>query len=208
MRALVCLALLGGVARADTEELSGLRGMMDGDLAVEVGKLGEPEQAPLTGPGEFDVRYDGDGTAHVEDLPNVRFGPRRGPRDPEPAGATVLSFDLGDALMRWRHLDPYAAGKLRELDHSRDARFVSGLRFRAWQLGKGATATVVQQNIARALASTRDPRAQRAALEALRDECATAGSAELVAAGTFARALIDDALARLDRVDRPAAHMP
>jgi hypothetical protein len=96
-------------------------------------------------------------------------------------------FDITDALMRRKGMDPYASKKLQYLDSTRDQRVQIGQRHRQKQLEQAAV--IMKTNLDRVW-SLSTPHARREALFELWDECAEAGTDELVAAGREARKLV------------------
>ncbi len=96
-------------------------------------------------------------------------------------------FDITDALMRNKGIDPYASKKLEYLDSTRDQRVQIGNRHRQKQLAQAAV--IMKSNLDRVW-SLPTPLARREALFELWDECAETGSEELVAAGREARTLV------------------
>ena len=110
---------------------------------------------------------------------------------PDNGGTVAIlggGFDVTDALMRKKGIDPYAAKKLQYLDATRDERVQIGLRHRQAQLLRATE--IMQGNLDRAWASTTDPAARREALFELWDECAETGPAMEVEAGAAARSLV------------------
>lgn len=107
-------------------------------------------------------------------------------------GVAGGSFDLGDAVMRGRGMDPYAARKLRALDATRDERVAIGQRHRAAQL-RGVHA-LIRDNLAAMWRATPDPAARRRALFEMWDEAGeprAEGEADAVeTAGAAARAQV------------------
>ncbi len=97
-------------------------------------------------------------------------------------------FDVSDALMRGRGIDPYASKKLKFLDSTRPERVQIGMRHRTEQLAMAPE--IMKKNLDRLWASVADPVARREALFELWDECAESGSEELVTAGQAARKLV------------------
>jgi hypothetical protein len=97
-------------------------------------------------------------------------------------------FDVTDALMRRKKIDPYAAAKLKYLDSTRDERVQIGNRYRKQQLAQSAA--LMQKNLDALTASTADAVAKKQALFELWDDCAETGSEALVEGGKAARALV------------------
>ncbi len=122
----------------------------------------------------FRARFNPDGTiAALDDKANLQ---RKG------LGA---SFDVTDAMMRSKGIDPYSSYKLKVLDETRDERAAIGKRYRTQQLAQSRQH--MQKNLARLWATTQDLAARKQGLFELWDDCAETGSAELVAGGTSAR---------------------
>ncbi|HEU4611993.1 MAG TPA: hypothetical protein VFS15_07940 [Kofleriaceae bacterium] len=122
----------------------------------------------------FRARFNPDGTiAALDDKANLQ---RKG------LGA---SFDVSDAIMRSKGIDPYSSYKLKVLDETRDERVAIGKRYRTQQLAQSRQH--MQKNLARLWATTHDLAARKQGLFELWDDCAETGSAELVAGGTSAR---------------------
>jgi hypothetical protein len=153
-----------------------------------VGTLGPPKQpkrqANLT---REDVsgaeRLSGDDSpvyAHEKD-PNPGSG---GVGIPIAAGG----FDITDAFMRSKGIDPYASKKLAFLDSTRDERVQIGTKHKSQQLAQ--VAQIVKKNLARVWAATTDPQQRKQALFEMWDECVETGSAEVVEAATTARKII------------------
>jgi hypothetical protein len=106
------------------------------------------------------------------------------------------SFDLTDALMRRKGLDPYASKKLAFLDSTRDERVRIGAAHRDRHLAR--TAEIMQRNLDRVWQTIADPRARREALFELWDEAdpdaASAEGAAAAAAAAQARQLVIGAI--------------
>jgi len=105
-----------------------------------------------------------------------------------PLALLAIDFDITDALMRKKKIDPYASRKLAFLDETRDARVELGTEYRKQVLAR--TSEIVRQNLEAMWAMTSDPAARRTALFEMWDEVDETGEEELVAAGTAARASI------------------
>ena len=104
-----------------------------------------------------------------------------------PLGLLQLDFDVTDALMRKKKIDPYASRKLAFLDQTRDARVELGIEYRKQVLAR--TSEIVRQNLDAMWAHI--PVAERKqALFDLWDEVDETGDEEIAAAGTAARAVI------------------
>jgi hypothetical protein len=95
-------------------------------------------------------------------------------------------FDITDALMRRKKVDPYAAAKLRYLDSTRDERVQIGTRYKKQQLAQSAELMQKQLDLL-ARASLEQ---KKQALFELWDDCAETGDASLVEGGRQARALV------------------
>ena len=114
--------------------------------------------------------------------------------DPEDRTPTAIipilrgGFDVTDALMRRKRIDPYASKKLAFLDATRDERVQLGAAHRAQQLRQ--TTQIMQRNLDRLWQRVTDPRARREALFELWDEVAETGDADIVEAGRAARKLV------------------
>jgi hypothetical protein len=96
-------------------------------------------------------------------------------------------FDITDAFMRNKGIDPYASRKLEYLDSTRDQRVQIGNRYRQKQLDQAAV--MMKGNLDRVW-SLHSQAERREALFELWDECAETGSDELVTAGREARKLL------------------
>ncbi|HUS28567.1 MAG TPA: hypothetical protein VMZ53_08660 [Kofleriaceae bacterium] len=94
-------------------------------------------------------------------------------------------FDVTDAMMRKQGIDPYSSYKKKVLDETREQRFEMGSKYRTQQLAQSRH--FMQRNLERLLASTTDKAQIKEGLFELWDDCAEAGSEELVAGGTAAR---------------------
>jgi hypothetical protein len=135
----------------------------------------------------------------------------------------VLSggFDATDALMRSHGQDPYFSRKLKVLDATRDERAAMRGKYDRDQLKRASE--IAQAHLDRLWASSLDIAARKQALFELWDECAESGSADLITAGSRARAQIvgfiraklpegspdaftTDEVARLDAHRRSTAH--
>ncbi|MBV8761469.1 MAG: hypothetical protein JO257_29500 [Deltaproteobacteria bacterium] len=127
----------------------------------------------------FKVHVERDGTAHIEDKPDVG--------DVHFAGIGIAgraAFD--DWAMRQAGIDPYAAAKKQWLDKTRDERARIGMASRKEDLARAPE--FMKRNVRYAWSKTQtDPAARKQALFELWDECAETGDDDLVAAGTAAR---------------------
>jgi hypothetical protein len=97
-------------------------------------------------------------------------------------------FDITDAIMRRKKVDPYASRKLAYLDATRDQRVQIGKRHRDAQLDKSAM--LMQKNLDAMWAQTPNLTARKQALFELWDECAETGDARVVEGGRTARTLV------------------
>ncbi|HEU0034384.1 MAG TPA: hypothetical protein VFQ53_27365 [Kofleriaceae bacterium] len=97
-------------------------------------------------------------------------------------------FDLGDALMRKKGIDPYASKKLAYLDSTRDERVQIGTRYKQQQLAKSTQ--IVQKHLDQLWARQPDLAALKQALFELWDDCAEAGEPSVVEAGQAARKIV------------------
>ena len=121
----------------------------------------------------FTMKVAPDGTVDIHDAPNLKR---------EGLGA---SFDLTDAAMRYAGQDPYSSYKLKVLDKTRDERVAMGKQYRTQQLARSRE--IMQRNIERLTRATRDAELLKQGLFELWDDCAEAGTDELVVAGRAAR---------------------
>jgi hypothetical protein len=130
----------------------------------------------------FKVKVDRDGTAHIEDKPDVG--------DVHVSGLGIAgraSFD--DWIMRKAGIDPYSSAKRQWLDKTRDERARIAMTNRKEDLARAPE--FMRRNLAWAWKRTEaDPDARKQALFELWDECAETGDRDLVAAGTAARAYL------------------
>lgn len=127
----------------------------------------------------FKVRVDRDGTAHIDDKPDVG--------DVHVSGLGIAgraSFD--DWAMRKAGIDPYSSAKRQWLDKTRDERARIAMANRKEDLARAPE--FMRRNLAWAWKkTTNDPDARKQALFELWDECAETGDDQLVAAGSAAR---------------------
>lgn len=130
----------------------------------------------------FKVKIDRDGTAHIEDKPDVG--------DVHFSGLGIAgraSFD--DWAMRQAGIDPYASAKRQWLDKTRDERARIGMAARKEDLSRAPE--FMKRNVRNAWAKTEgDVVARKEALFELWDDCAETGDTDLVTAGTAARAYL------------------
>lgn len=138
----------------------------------------------------FVAKVERDGTVHFKDKPNLRV-----------EGPLSASFDTTDWLMRSHGIDPYASAKRAYLDRTRDQRVEIGRAYRKEQLGRSDQ--LMNANLVRLWASTRDVAARKQGLLELWDECAESGDPELVEGGKSARAMVERWMAvKLTGADR------
>ena len=130
----------------------------------------------------FKVKVDRDGTAHIDDKPDVG--------DVHVSGIGIAgraSFD--DWAMRKAGIDPYSSAKRQWLDKTRDERARIAMANRKEDLARAPE--FMRRNLAWAWNKTaNDPDARKQALFELWDECAETGDDDLVAAGHAARAYV------------------
>jgi hypothetical protein len=98
------------------------------------------------------------------------------------------SFDVTDAFMRGKKIDPYASRKLAYLDSTRDERVQIGKRYRQQQLKQSPQ--IMQKNLEHMWATTQDLTARKQALFELWDECAETGEDSVIEGGRAARRLV------------------
>jgi len=120
----------------------------------------------------FTAKVDADGKVHLKDRPG--------------------KLDTQDKMMLRMGIDPYGRNKLAFLDRTRDQRAAVGERHNRAQLAHATE--LMQNNIDRLWAVTSELAARKAGLFELWDDCAEAGSDELVAGGAAARALVIGAI--------------
>jgi hypothetical protein len=130
----------------------------------------DPEREPLNNkrPVEKDTRPDHGQTATVPILGG--------------------GFDITDAFMRRKKVDPYASRKLAYLDSTRDERVQIGNRYRKDQLAKSTE--LMQKQLDVVWASNATMQAKKQALFELWEDCAESGDAAVVEGGRAARMLV------------------
>jgi hypothetical protein len=173
------------VANATPEQLAGAR-------VAALGLRDELNNRELKSDGTgtksehqtFRIKVAADGTATIRDKPNIQR-----------KSLLSATFDVSDAMMRHKGIDPYSSYKLKVLDETRDERVAIGKRYRSQQLLRSKQ--LVQTNLDRLWALTTEPAARKQGLFELWDDCAEAGTKpeprgrevdELVAGGAAARA--------------------
>jgi hypothetical protein len=97
-------------------------------------------------------------------------------------------FDITDAFMRRKKVDPYASKKLAYLDSTRDERVQIGKRYRKSQLAQSAE--LMQKQLDVVWASHATIHAKKQALYELWEDCAETGDAAVVEGGRAARRLV------------------
>jgi hypothetical protein len=125
----------------------------------------------------FNIKYGADGTAKIRDNANIKR-----------EGLLSGSFDVTDAMMRSKGIDPYASYKLKVLDETRDERVALGKRYRTQQLAQSKQ--LVQKNLERLWSTQPDLAARKQGLFELWDDCAESGPDEVVVAGASARTYV------------------
>ena len=98
------------------------------------------------------------------------------------------SFDITDAFMRKKKVDPYASKKLAYLDSTRDERVQIGKRHRNGQLRQSTE--LMQKQLDVVWTGTATIAQKKQALFELWDDCAETGDARVVEAGREARLLV------------------
>ena len=142
----------------------------------------------------FEGRIERDGSVSMQDKANVQHQfkswkhVKQVLRAAGPLGLLKLDFDITDAMMRRKKIDPYASRKLAFLDETRDARVELGKEYRKEVLAR--TAQIVRQNLEATWQLIGDPAQRKQALFELWDEVDETGDEELVEAGKSARAAI------------------
>jgi hypothetical protein len=130
----------------------------------------------------FKVKVDRDGTAHIEDKPDVG--------DVHFSGIGIAGrANIDDWAMRKAGIDPYASAKRQWLDKTRDERARIAMANRKEDLARAPE--FMRRNLAWAWNKTMtDPEARKQALFELWDDCAETGDDDLVAAGRAARSYL------------------
>ncbi len=142
----------------------------------------------------FKGRIEADGSVSIKDKPNLQHQFKSWAHVKKvllltgPLGLLAIDFDVTDALMRKKKMDPYASRKLAFLDETRDARVEMGREHRKEVLAK--TAQIVRQNLDAISASITNPAELKSALFEVWDEVDETGEEELVEAGKAARAAV------------------
>ncbi len=142
----------------------------------------------------FKGRIEADGSVSIKDKRNIQHqftswaNVKRVLRAAGPLGLLALEFDVTDALMRKKKIDPYASRKLAFLDETRDARVELGKEHRKEVLAK--TAIIVRQNLDATWMTIPDHEERKRALFEIWDEVDETGDEDLVEAGKSARAAV------------------
>lgn len=142
----------------------------------------------------FKGRIEKDGSVSLHDKPNIQHQfkswahVKRVLLTSGPLGLLALDFDVTDALMRKKKIDPYASRKLAFLDETRDARVELGREHRKEVLAR--TAEIVTQNLAATWQVIVDHEERKRALFEIWDEVDETGDEDLVEAGKAARAAV------------------
>lgn len=152
----------------------------------------------------FKGRIEKDGSVSIKDKRNIQHqftswkNVKRVLMTAGPLGLLALDFDVTDAMMRKKKIDPYASRKLAFLDETREARVELGKEHRKEVLAK--TAIIVRQNLEASWQAITDHEERKRALFEIWDEVDESGDEELVEAGKAARsAVIGFIAARLPR---------
>lgn len=163
------------MARADGEEINGLRGLrralLDERKTIELAP--QKDGTYESDKDVFVARVSRDGSVTFEDRPNIRF---------EGLGGR---FDTTDWLMRKLKMDPYSSKKLSYMDRTRAQRVEIGKVYRREQLA--AAATYMQQNLERVWETIPDAAGRKRAVFELWDECAETGDDSEITATEEAR---------------------
>jgi hypothetical protein len=142
----------------------------------------------------FKGRIAPDGSVSIEDKSNLQHqfkswkNVKKVLLESGPFGLLRIDFDITDAMMRKKKIDPYASRKLAFLDQTRDARVELGRQYRKEVLAR--TSEIIHQNLVVMWASVTDAAARKRALFEMWDEVDETGEEEVVAAGTAARAAV------------------
>jgi hypothetical protein len=163
------------LARADGEEINGLRGLrralLDERKTIE---LAPQKDGTYESDKDVFVAHVGrDGKVTFEDRPNVRV---------EGLGGR---FDTTDWLMRKMEMDPYSSKKLSYMDRTRAQRVEIAKMYRREQLA--AAAAYMQQNLERVWATIPDAAGRKQAVFELWDDCAETGDENELTATEEAR---------------------
>lgn len=142
----------------------------------------------------FKGRIEADGSVSMKDKPNIQHQfkswahVKRVLLAAGPLGLLALDFDVTDALMRKKKIDPYASRKLAFLDETREARVELGRAHRKEVLAR--TAEIVTQNLAATWQLITSHEERKRALFEIWDEVDETGDEDLVEAGKAARAAV------------------
>lgn len=142
----------------------------------------------------FKGRIERDGSVSIKDKSNLQHQfkswkhVKQVLRTMGPLGLLQIDFDITDAMMRKKKIDPYASRKLAFLDQTRDARVELGRQYRSQVLAR--TSEIMVQNLELVWASVTDPAKRKQALFEIWDEVDETGEEEVAAAGAAARAAV------------------
>ena len=166
------------VANATADELTAQRFKLEADRERDAARELKPDgQGYKSEHLQFTAHTEADGTAHFNDAKNLQFH-----------GPFHATFDISDAIMRDHGMDPYASAKRKWLDETRDERYAIGKAYDQKRLRKSTV--LMEKNVARLLAVTADTRARKRGLFELWDDCAEAGSDDVLAGAKAARAFV------------------
>ena len=147
----------------------------------------------------FTVKTDRDGTAHIEDKPDVG--------DFHVSGLGVAGrMSVDDWAMRKAGIDPYASAKRQWLDKTRDERARIGMANRKEDLARAPE--FMRRNVAWAWGHVRSEDERKEALFELWDDCAETGDDDLVQAGANARRYLVGFIRAHLPAGRPGAYTP
>lgn len=142
----------------------------------------------------FKGRIEADGSVSIKDKPNLQHQFKSWKHVKQvlllggPLALLTIEFDVTDALMRKKKIDPYASRKLAFLDETREARVELGRAHRKEVLAR--TAEIVTQNLAATWQLIVDHEERKRALFEIWDEVDEAGDEDLVEAGKAARSAV------------------
>jgi hypothetical protein len=166
------------IANASSDEVLAERGKLVAKRYEKSTAELQPDQGGGTKANHrtFKAKFNPDGTlAALDDKRNFKI-----------TSPLSAEFDITDAMMRSKGIDPYSSYKLKVLDETRDERVAIGNRYRKQQLAQSRQH--MQRNLDRLWSSTADLAARKQGLFELWDDCAETGSEELIAGGASARA--------------------
>jgi hypothetical protein len=147
----------------------------------------------------FTVKTERDGTAHIEDKPDVG--------DFHFSGLGIAGrMSVDDWAMRKAGIDPYASAKRQWLDKTRDERARIGMANRTEDLARAPE--FMRKNVAWAWAHVRSDDERKEALFELWDDCAETGDDALVQAGASARRYLVGFIRAHLPAGKPGAYTP